>query len=141
MRCGDAVRPSVCVFILQVCPCVDNPVCDLVACGVAQVSFGGSSQVYCAKLEPGLKGPKSNLHQHCEWTGGKRAPEGCPQKIGFGAYRRLEAVGRHRNDERRKRQPFKLKKGELGHRFVQKCAVKEPGRRLHDGYAQRLGTS
>ena len=26
------------------------------------------------------KGPKSNLHQHCEWTSSKRAPLGCPRQ-------------------------------------------------------------
>ena len=31
--------------------------------------------------------------------------------------------------------------GELGHRFVQDCAVEERGRRLHDGYAQALRTN
>ena len=52
---GDAVHSSVCVFALCVYPCDDNPVCDPVACGVAQLSFGGSLQVYCAKLEPGRR--------------------------------------------------------------------------------------
>ena len=46
---------SVCVFALSVYPCDDNPVCDLVACGVAPLSFGGSLQVFCAKLEPGQR--------------------------------------------------------------------------------------
>ena len=52
---GDAVRSNVCVFALCVYPCDDNPVCDLVACGVAPLSFGGSLQVFCAKLEPGQR--------------------------------------------------------------------------------------
>ena len=55
LRCGDAVRSGVCVFALCVYPCDDNPVCDPVAYGVAPLSFGGSLQVYCAKLEPGQR--------------------------------------------------------------------------------------
>ena len=39
------MRSKVCVLALCVYPCDDNPVCDPVACGVAQLSFGGSSQV------------------------------------------------------------------------------------------------
>ena len=49
------------------------------------------------------KGPKSNSHQHCEWTSGKRAPLGCPRQFGFGAHRRLEVVVSRRNEEREKR--------------------------------------
>ena len=52
---GRCASQCVCVFALCVYPCDDNPVCDPVACGVAQLSFGGSLQVYCAKLEPGRR--------------------------------------------------------------------------------------
>ena len=52
---GRCAFQCVCVFALCVYPCDDNPVCDPVACGVAPLSFGGSLQVYCAKLEPGQR--------------------------------------------------------------------------------------
>ena len=105
--CGDAVRSSV---------CLRGVLCILVTAtlSVILLPVGYRAVVVWRKLAGVLckagarkKGPKSNLHQHCEWTSGKRAPLGCPRQFGFEAHRRLEVVVSRRNEEGRKRQPSK----------------------------------
>ena len=81
MCSGDAVRSSVCSR------CV---LCILVTAtlSVILLPVGYRAVVVWRKLAGVLckagarkKGPKSNLHQHCEWTSGKRAPLGCPRHV------------------------------------------------------------
>ena len=88
---GDAVRSSVCLH------CV---LCILVTAtlSVILLPVGYRAVVVWRKLAGVLckagarkKGPKSNLHQRCEWTSGKRAPLGCPRQnvpytVGFNVY-------------------------------------------------------
>ena len=93
MCSGDAVRSSV---------CLRGVLCILVTAtlSVILLPVGYRAVVVWRKLAGVLckagarkKGPKSNLHQHYEWTSGKRAPLGCPRHCGTNVFSAVLAVG------------------------------------------------
>ena len=71
----------VCVFTLRVCILVTTTL-SVILLPVESCTIVALEEVRRCIVQSWSQDQRdqtSNLHQHCEWTGGKRAPTGCPR--------------------------------------------------------------